>query len=117
MILNLWKVINKGEEIENEAWSKNVKIRQSLDTLNSYPNELWKYPVVIYYVCYRNELDFEMNFSVFLNKLLMELMTKYLLIPTINAVKPDILKLNAAIIVSSIKTQILPIIFFTPTAN
>lgn len=101
VILNLWKVINKGEEIEGEAWSKNSKIRQSLDTLNSYPNEFWKYPVVIYYVCYRKEADFETKFGLFLNKLLMELMTKYLLIPTINAVKPDILKLNSAIIASS----------------
>lgn len=101
VILKLWKVINKGEEIENEDWSKNIKIRQSLDTLKSYPNEFWKYPVVIYYVCYRNEVDFEAKFGLFLNKLLMELMTKYLLIPTINAVKPDILKLNSAIIESS----------------
>lgn len=100
VILNLWKVINKGEEIENEDWSKNKKIRQSLDTLSSYPNEFWKYPVVIYYVCYRNEADFELKFGLFLNKLLMELLTKYLLIPTINAVKPDILKLNSAIVSS-----------------
>lgn len=100
VILNLWKVVNKGEEIENETWSKNVKIRQSLDILSSYPNEFWKYPVVIYYVCYRNEVDFEKKFALFLNKLLMELMTKYLLIPTINAVKPDILKLNSAIVSS-----------------
>lgn len=99
-ILNLWKVVNKGEEIEHEAWSKNIKIRQSLDTLSSYPNEFWKYPVVIYYVCYRDEADFEIKFRLFLNKLLMELMTKYLLLPTINAVKPDILKLNSAIISS-----------------
>lgn len=104
VILNLWKVINKGEEIENEAWSKNAKIRQSLDTLSSYPNEFWKYPVVIYYVCYRNEADFETKFGLFLNKLLMELMTKYLLIPTINAVKPDILKLNSAIVSSDTPT-------------
>jgi hypothetical protein len=101
VILNLWKVINKGEEIENEDWSKNIKIRQSLDILKSYPNEFWKYPVVIYYVCYRDEVDFEVKFGLFLNKLLMELMTKYLLFPTINAVKPDILKLNSAIIKSS----------------
>lgn len=101
VVLNLWKVINKCEEIEGEAWSKNSKIRQSLDTLSSYPNEFWKYPVVIYYVCYRKEADFETKFALFLNKLLMELMTKYLLIPTINAVKPDILKLNSAIIASS----------------
>ena len=102
VILNLWKVINKGEELEGEDWSKNIKIRQSLDTLTSYPNEFWKYPVVIYYISYRKEADFETKFGLFLNKLLLELMTKYLLIPTINAVKPDILKLNSAIVASDV---------------
>ena len=102
IILNLWKVINMGEEIEGEAWSKNNKIKQTLDILTSYPNEFWKYPVVIYYVCYRNEENFETRFARFLNKLLMELMTKYLMMPTINAVKPDILKLNSAIVASNI---------------
>jgi hypothetical protein len=100
VILNLWKVINKGEEIENEEWSKNNKIKQTLDTLSSYPNEFWKYPVVIYYVCYRNNEDFENKFGLFLNKLLLELMTKFLIFPTINAVKADILKLNSAIVTS-----------------
>ncbi|MCD8370267.1 MAG: DUF262 domain-containing HNH endonuclease family protein [Clostridiales bacterium] len=102
VILNLWKVVNKGEELEDESWSKNTKIKQTLDILSSYPNEFWKYPVIIYYVCYRNEEDFETRFALFLNKLLMELMTKYLMIPTINAVKPDILKLNSAIVASKI---------------
>lgn len=104
VILNLWKVVNKGVEIEDEVWSKNIKIKQTLDTLNSYPNEFWKYPVVIYYVRYRKEENFETRFSLFLNKLLMELMTKYLMIPTINAVKPDILKLNSAIVASNVPT-------------
>lgn len=100
VILNLWKVVNKGEEIEDEGWSKNAKIRQSLDTLSSYPNEFWKYPVVVYYISYRNEELFEEKFGLFLNKLLMELMTKYILAPTINAVKQDILKLDSKIIYS-----------------
>lgn len=104
VILNLWKVVNKGVEIEDEVWSKNIKIKQTLDTLNSYPNEFWKYPVVIYYVCYRKKENFETRFALFLNKLLMELMTKYLMIPTINAVKPDILKLNSAIVASNVPT-------------
>lgn len=104
VILNLWRVVNKGEEIEDEAWSKNIEIKQTLDTLSSYPNEFWKYPVVIYYICYRNEDNFEERFARFLNKLLMELMTKYLMIPTINAVKPDILKLNSAIVASDTPT-------------
>lgn len=101
-ILDLWVVVNKGEEMENEPWSKNIEIRQRLDTLTSYPNEFWKYPVVIYYICYRSEADFETKFAKFLNKLLMELMTKYLTTPTINAVKPDIMKLNAAIVASDV---------------
>lgn len=104
VILNLWKVVNKGEELEDEVWSKNMTIKQTLDTLSSYPNEFWKYPVVIYYVCYRNEENFEDRFALFLNKLLMELMTKYLMTPTINAVKPDILKLNSAIVASDVPT-------------
>lgn len=101
-ILDLWKVVNSGEELENESWSRNIKIKQRLDTLTSYPNEFWKYPVVIYYICYRSDDDFETKFAKFLEKLLMELMTKYLITPTINAVKPDILKLNAEIITSDI---------------
>lgn len=100
VILNLWNVVNKHKEIENESWSKNPKIRQSLDTLSSYPNEFWKYPVVIYYVCYHKKDDFEIKFGLFLNKLLRELLAKYLIMPAINAVKADIMKLNAAIIVS-----------------
>lgn len=39
-----------------------------------------------------------------LDDVIMELMTKYLMIPTINAVKPDILKLNSAIVASDIPT-------------
>lgn len=92
VILDLWKVINKGEVLEDEVWSSNIKIKQTLDTRTSYPNEFWKYPVVIYYVSYRKKADFESKFGLFLNKLLAELMTKYILVPTINAVKPDILK-------------------------
>ena len=100
IILNLWKVINKGQELDGEAWSNNNKIKQSLDTLSSYPNEFWKYPVVIYYICHRNKEDFEVKFTAFLNKLLLELLTKYLISPTVNAVKTDILKLNAEIVKS-----------------
>ena len=100
VILNLWKVVNKGEELE-EQWSKNKKIRQSLDILRSYPNEFWKYPVIIYYVCHHNEDGFEKEFSLFLNKLLRELVAIYLIMPTINAVKPDILRLDSAIVESA----------------
>lgn len=101
-VLNLWKVINKNEKLENENWTRNIKIKQILDILISYPNEFWKYPVVVYYVCHKNEENFESNFEIFLKKLAKELITKYLMVPTISAVKHSILKLNNEVIDSSI---------------
>ncbi len=101
VILTVWRVVNKHEHFEEEAWTSNIAILQSLDTLSSYPNEFWKYPVVIFYLSHRSEDGFEDNFDAFLKKLLLELLTKYLITPTINAVKSDILKLNVEIIASA----------------
>lgn len=96
--LNLWKVIKTNQDIPEESWDNNAKIRKALDTLTSYPNEFWKYPVVIYYLSHREKDNFDEIFLFFLNKLVEELMTRFLFFPTINAVKADILKLNAKII-------------------
>lgn len=97
-ILNLWKVINSNHDIPEEKWDNNREIRKALDTLTSYPNEFWKYPVIIYYLSHRTKENFEENFLLFLNRLTAELITKFIMLPTINAVKSDILKLNASII-------------------
>lgn len=109
LIMSFWNVVNLHETIENENWSKNIKILQSLDILTSYPNEFWKYPVIIYYLTYRNDKEFEKYFSIFLNKLILELLTKYLMTPTVNAVKGDILKLNI-----EIRKSIIPKFDFKP---
>ncbi len=101
IIVNLWSVVNKHREIEGEQWSKNTEIKRSLDILNSYPNEFWKYPVVIYYLVHRNNTDFEQTFAAFLKKLVVELLTEYLVTPTVNAVKTEIMKLNAEVINSA----------------
>lgn len=97
-VLNLWKVINTNQDIPGEDWDNNSKIRKALDTLTSYPNEFWKYPVITYYLSHRNRENFDEEFLLFLNKLIEELMTRFLLFPTINAVKSDIMKLGARII-------------------
>ena len=97
-VLNLWKVINTNHDIPEESWDNNPKIRKALDTLVSYPNEFWKYPVIIYYLSHRNDVNFDQEFLLFLNKLIGVLMTCFILFPTINAVKSDIMKLNARII-------------------
>lgn len=95
-ILNLWRVIRNAEKIENESWSENLEIRKILDILTSYPNEFWKYPVIVYYLSHSTEKSFESNFLDFLRKLSSALLIKYLEKPTINAVKGDILKLSVS---------------------
>ncbi len=100
-ILNIWLVVNKKETVEGEAWTENKDIQKILDALNSYPNEFWKYPVIVYYLQHSDAEDFEKNFLKFCRKLFADLLSVYLEIPTINAVKSAILKLDVSIIGSS----------------
>ena len=98
-ILNIWEIIvNSTQFIENESWSENKDILKALNILTSYPNEFWKYPVIVYYLVHKDKKDFEEKFLKFLRKLYIELLKKYIESPTINAVKSNILKLNAEII-------------------
>ena len=96
-ILNFWLVVWKRETLEEEPWSENQSILRALDILTSYPNEYWKYPVLTYYLSHRLENQFEEHFLLFLRNLVYYLLTRYLMIPTINAVKADILKLDVEI--------------------
>lgn len=98
LILNLWIVINNRSSLQDESWSENGEIQQVLDALTSYPNEFWKYPVVIYYMKYHSEPNFENEFLAFLRRLLAVLAAQYIVTPTVNAVKRGILNLNAEII-------------------
>ena len=98
-IFNIWEIIvNSTQFIENESWSENKDILKALNILTSYPNEFWKYPVIVYYLVHKDKKDFEEKFLKFLRKLYVELLKKYIESPTINAVKSNILKLNAEII-------------------
>lgn len=101
IVLNLWKVININYNIITETWDNDKKVRKALDILTSYPNEFWKYPVVIYYLTHRGKTDFDKEFLLFLNKLIEELLSRFILYPTINFVKADIMKLNAKIATDS----------------
>ena len=99
-IMILWIAINNRIEVEGYPWTENMEIKQVLDSLLSYPNEFWKYPVVIYYLKYHRDTNFEPLFLRFLRKLFTELSAKYIVTPTINAVKTSILNLNLEIIKS-----------------
>lgn len=104
-IADLLKVINARIKTEpEEAWQDDIKILQLLDTLNFYPNEFGKYPIIVYYLIHRDNPGFTNNFRTFLKKLTRELVVRYVLSPSVTAVKADILNLNAEI-VKSMKPQ------------
>ena len=75
-------------------------ILRAIDILKSYSNEFWKYPVIAYYLTHHKREDFAQVFYAFLKRLIAFLLLRYLQMPTISAVKGDVLKLDAAIIES-----------------
>ena len=96
-ILEFWEVVNCRERKESK-WTTNFSILSILDILSSYPNEFWKYPVIIYYLKNKNSEKFEELFLTFLRKLFVNLFKVYIVSPTINSVKTSILNLNSSIL-------------------
>ena len=96
-ILEFWEVVNCREAKESK-WTTNFSILSILDILSSYPNEFWKYPVIIYYLRNKNGDKFEELFLIFLRKLFVNLFKVYIVSPTINSVKTSILNLNSSIL-------------------
>lgn len=96
-ILEFWEVVNCREAKESK-WTTNFSILSILDILSSYPNEFWKYPVIIYYLKNKNSEKFEELFLTFLRKLFVNLFKVYIVSPTINSVKTSILNLNSSIL-------------------
>ncbi|WP_416322360.1 DUF262 domain-containing protein [Mycoplasmopsis felis] len=102
-INDFFSVINKRNKIQGQEWTENFDVLKELDIISSYPNEFWKYPVVCYYMYHFKDADFIRNFSIFLKNLSRKLLLKYIEIPTSNAIKSNVLKLN-----KDIKNQQLP---------
>ena len=96
-ILEFWEVVNCREPKDAE-WTSDLEILSILDILSSYPNEFWKYPVIIYYLENKNFENFEEMFLSFLRKLFVNLFRVYIVSPTINSVKASILTLNSSIL-------------------
>ena len=101
-MMNFWEFVNCGLKTEEESWMLNSEIRCALDVLSSYPNEFWKYPVVIYYLVHHMRDGFERSFLLFLRKLAAVLLSNYLVRPSVSAVKGAILKLNVEAVYSDV---------------
>lgn len=96
LIGEFWSALKVSNQ--SIVWANNKEIKKFIDVLRSYPNDFWKYPVVIFYLKYHKDIDFVNKFKVFLKKLSVDAIMPYILTPTANAIKPAILKLNSSII-------------------
>lgn len=97
-ILRLCEFINIDQSPEREDWAKQTDICNAIDVLKCYPNEWWKYPVILYYLKHSAHERFFANFASFLKILGVKLLSRYLEKPALNSVKSPILKLNADIV-------------------
>lgn len=95
-ILNFWEQIDYGKKA-SEEWAKDTNIEKDIDILRWYPNEYWKYSLIIYYLCHKKNPDFKLKFSRFIRKFSVEITTKYLVSSTLNAIKGSVHKLHVAI--------------------
>lgn len=57
--------------------------------LQNYPNDYWKYLVSVYYLRYRSDVNFEINFVSFLKKVVTYLFVKFIEKPTVNVIRDD----------------------------
>lgn len=96
-ILNLLHFVKSFDEIENESWTKNEKIKQLLDMFRVIDNEWWKYPVAIYYLTYKDIPDFDEYYAKFLKKLFVSFFQKYSVDHSVSSLKYPILVLNSEI--------------------
>lgn len=99
-VLDFITILELREANESLSWSTNKDIMKSLDILYEYPNEFWKYPVITYYLKYNKKKDFEVRFTKFLHMLIVILTIRYIENPSVNGIKPDIVKLDVDIIKS-----------------
>ena len=67
-ILDLIKVMKFQGAIVGASWSRDFEIRKLLSVIWSASNDLWRYPIVIYYLAHIDAEDFPEQFQRFCKK-------------------------------------------------
>lgn len=109
-LATFWVTISTLEECEF-ANKEGVKW---LHTLDNFANDIWRYPLSVFFFKYKNSKDFKELFSVFLKKLLSHLLVKFIDTKAVNNLKQDVFNFCVSIYTNgSIRssTKIIPIDF------
>jgi uncharacterized protein with ParB-like and HNH nuclease domain len=89
-LANFWYYVNNREDSSSEDYSISKDAMKWLHCLSYYPNEYWKYPVNIFFLKNKESKDFSKNLCNLLKKEIAFLFGKFIITPTINAIRDDI---------------------------
>jgi uncharacterized protein with ParB-like and HNH nuclease domain len=90
-----WFYANKQEvfpDAKEDGFSFSVETKKWLHCLSWYPNEYWKFPASVFFLKYKNDENFDNKFCILLKKLITMLFTRFIIQPTVNAIRDDIFK-------------------------
>ena len=95
-LADFWFSVNTGKSTigDDKVEKINAEAKKYLQCLQYYPNEFWKYVTSVFF--YKNKGDpcFVDTFPDFLKKLSAFLFAKFIVKPTVNAIKDDIYQLG-----------------------
>jgi uncharacterized protein with ParB-like and HNH nuclease domain len=98
-LADFWYYLNtrKNPKTYDEGYTISLESRKYIDCLFLYPNEYWKYVVSVYFMKNNEKADFENGFYHALKRITAFMFAKFLVQPTVNAVKPDVFNACVAI--------------------
>lgn len=90
-LADFWRSVNTDYEPDEDCGYKiSSKAAQYLHCLSCYPNEFWKYITSVFFIKNKGSETFDNDFCIFLQKLSAFLYAKFIIHPTVNAIKDDI---------------------------
>jgi uncharacterized protein with ParB-like and HNH nuclease domain len=99
-LTSFWFYVNIQKaypDVKEDGYSFSLETKKWLHCLSCYPNDYWKFPVSVFFLKHKGDEDFDDKFSVLLKKLITMLFSKFILQPTVNAIRDDIFKYYIAI--------------------
>jgi len=90
LLSNFWIYVNKRKNpVSEDGYVISDETRQYLHCLSWYPNEYWKYSVSVFFLRNYKKDTFDKELCKLLKQLIAFLFTKFILNPSINAIKDD----------------------------
>jgi uncharacterized protein with ParB-like and HNH nuclease domain len=99
-LTSFWFYVNIQKaypDVKEDGYSFSLETKKWLHCLSCYPNDYWKFPVSVFFLKHKGDEDFDDKFSILLKKLITMLFSKFILQPTVNAIRDDIFKYYIAI--------------------